>query len=105
VVFDVVVDLRRASPTFGKWFGVELSAENRRMLWAPAGVGHGFLTLSDSADFLYKCSGLYSPADERAVRWDDPAIAIDWPLAVGERPTLSDKDAAAPLLADAVVFP
>ena len=104
-VFDAVADLRRDSPTFGKWFGLELSAENRRMLWAPPGVAHGFLTLSESVDFLYKCSGLYSPADERAVRWDDPDLAIDWPLAPGEAPTLSAKDAVAPLLAEAVLFP
>lgn len=104
-VYDVVVDVRRGSPTFGKWFGLELSAENKRMLWAPTGLAHGFLTLSDSADFIYKCSGLYSPADERAIRWDDPAIAIDWPLPAGERPVLSAKDAVAPLFAEAVLFP
>ena len=104
-VFDVVADLRRASPTFGQWFGLELSADNRRMLWAPPGVAHGFLTLSESADFLYKCSGFYSAADERAVRWDDPTLAIDWPLAPGQAPTLSARDAAAPLLAKAVLFP
>lgn len=104
-VFDVVADLRRASPTFGRWFGVELSAENKRMLWAPAGLAHGFLVLSPSADFLYKCSGLYSPADERAVRWDDPTLAIDWPLPPGVAPTLSAKDAVAPLLAEAMLFP
>ncbi|HEY5288668.1 MAG TPA: dTDP-4-dehydrorhamnose 3,5-epimerase [Caulobacteraceae bacterium] len=104
-VFDVVADMRRGSPTFGRWFGLELSAENRRMLWAPAGVAHGFLVLSPSADFLYKCSGLYSPADEQAVRWDDPTLAIEWPLAPGERPTLSAKDAAAPGLGEAASFP
>jgi len=104
-VFDAVADMRRGSPTFGRWFGIELSAENRRMLWAPAGVAHGFLVLSPSADFLYKCSGLYAPADERAVRWDDPTLAIDWPLPAGLRPILSPKDAAAPLLAEAVLFP
>lgn len=103
-VFDVIVDLRRASPTFGGWFGIELSADNKRQLWAPPGLAHGFLVLSESADFVYKCSGLYSPADERAVRWDDPAIAIDWPLE-GVAPTLSARDAAAPLLADAALFP
>jgi dTDP-4-dehydrorhamnose 3,5-epimerase len=103
-VFDAVADLRRGSPTFGQWFGLELSAANRRMLWAPPGVGHGFLTLSEGADFLYKCSGAYSPADERAVRWDDPTLAIDWPLAPGQQPTLSAKDAVAPLLSEAVLF-
>jgi dTDP-4-dehydrorhamnose 3,5-epimerase len=101
-VFDVIVDLRRASPSFGRWFGVELSAENRRMLWVPPGLAHGFLVVSEFADFLYKCSGLYSPADEKAVRWDDPTLAIDWPLEGA--PSLSAKDAAAPLLADAVLF-
>ncbi|MGH7024528.1 MAG: dTDP-4-dehydrorhamnose 3,5-epimerase [Caulobacteraceae bacterium] len=104
-VFDAVADMRRSSPTFGRWFGVELSAENRRMLWAPPGVAHGFLVTSPSADFLYKCSGLYSAADERSVRWDDPTLAIDWPLAPGEQPILSAKDAAAPLLSDAITFP
>jgi dTDP-4-dehydrorhamnose 3,5-epimerase len=104
-VFDVVADIRRSSPTFGRWFGVELSADNHRMLWAPPGVAHGFLVLSESADFLYKCSGLWSPADEKAVRWDDPQLAIDWPLEPGQRPTQSAKDAAAPLLSEAVLFP
>ena len=104
-VFDVVADLRRSSPTFGRWFGVELSADNHRMLWAPPGVAHGFLVLSESADFLYKCSGLWSPADEKAVRWDDPQLAIDWPLAAGQQPAQSAKDAAAPFLAEAELFP
>jgi dTDP-4-dehydrorhamnose 3,5-epimerase len=104
-VFDVIVDLRRSSASFGQWFGLELSADNRRMLWAPPGVAHGFLTLSASADFVYKCTTLYSPADERSVRWDDPTLGIGWPLAAGERPVVSAKDAAAPLLADAVLFP
>ena len=104
-VFDVIVDLRRSSPSFRQWFGLELSADNRRMLWAPAGLAHGFLTLSERADFLYKCAGLYSPADERSLAWNDPALAIAWPLAAGETPILSAKDAAAPGLADAVLFP
>lgn len=102
-VFDVIVDLRRSSETFGRWFGVELTAENKRMLWVPPGLAHGFLTLSDTADFLYKCAGLYSPADEKAVRWDDPALGIAWPLA--GPPSLSAKDAAAPPLAEAALFP
>jgi dTDP-4-dehydrorhamnose 3,5-epimerase len=104
-VFDVVADIRRSSPTFGRWFGVELSAENHRMLWAPPGVAHGFLVLSESADFLYKCSGLWSAADEKAVRWDDPQLAIDWPLTPGQPPTQSAKDAGAPFLAEAPLFP
>lgn len=103
-VFDVIADLRRSSPSFGKWFGVELSAENRRMLWAPAGLAHGFLTLSESADFLYKCSEIYSPADEHAIRWDDPTLAIAWPLAGGEAPALSVKDALAPAFSEAMLF-
>jgi dTDP-4-dehydrorhamnose 3,5-epimerase len=103
-VFDVVADIRRSSPTFGRWFGVELSAHNHRMLWAPPGVAHGFLVISETADFLYKCSGLWSPADEKAIRWDDPQLAIEWPLAPGEQPTQSGKDAAAPFLAEAVLF-
>jgi dTDP-4-dehydrorhamnose 3,5-epimerase len=104
-VFDVIADLRQGSRTFGQWFGLELSAENRRMRWAPPGLAHGFLTLSPSADFLYKCTTIYSPADERAVRWDDPALAIGWPLVDGERPVVSAKDAAAPAFAQAVLFP
>jgi dTDP-4-dehydrorhamnose 3,5-epimerase len=104
-VFDVIVDLRRGSVSFGRWFGLELSAENRRMLWAPPGVAHGFLTLSPTADFLYKCTTIYSPSDERAVRWDDPTLAIEWPVAGGERPAVSAKDAAAPTFAEAKLFP
>jgi dTDP-4-dehydrorhamnose 3,5-epimerase len=104
-VFDVVVDMRASSPTFGRWFGAELSEANHRMLWAPPGMAHGFLTLSDTVDFVYKCTALYAPADERAVRWNDPALAIDWPLTPGQAPTVSAKDAAAPPLADATRFP
>ena len=91
-VFDVAVDLRRSSPNFGKWVGVELSAENHRMLWVPAGFGHGFLTLADGTDFMYKCTDFYAPALERCVAWDDPDVAIDWPLN-GMVPALSAKDA------------
>ncbi len=102
-VFDVAVDVRRASPDFGRWVGYELSAANKRMLWVPPGFAHGFVVLSDSADFLYKCTSLYDPAAERAVRWDDPTLAIDWPLD-GAAPLLSAKDAVAPSLAEAEVF-
>lgn len=102
-VFDVAVDLRRASPNFGRWVGYELSAGNQRQLWIPPGFGHGFLVLSDSADFLYKTSGRYAPDCEGAVRWDDPAVGIDWPLD-GLTPQLSAKDVAAPLLAAARTF-
>ena len=97
-VFDVAVDIRRSSPTFGRWEGVELSAENQRMLWIPPGFAHGFLVLSDLADFCYKATAYYAPEDERCIQWNDPAIGIRWPLD-GE-PTLSPKDrAGTPLLA------
>lgn len=102
-VFDVAVDVRRSSPHFGRWVGYELSDANKRMLWVPPGFAHGFVVLSDSADFLYKCTQLYDGSDDRGIRWDDPAVGIDWPLA-GMTPQLSGKDAAAPLLADAEVF-
>ena len=80
-VFDVAVDLRRSSPTFGRWVGVVLSAENRRMLWVPPGFAHGFLALSESADFLYKTTDYWHPKHERTLLWNDPALGIDWPLA------------------------
>ena len=96
-VFDVAVDIRRASPTFGRWVGVELSADNHRQLWVPPGLAHGFLVLSESADFLYKTTEYYAPQDEGAVRWDDPDLAIAWPD-LGEPPRLSAKDAAAQAL-------
>lgn len=98
-VFDVAVDLRAGSPTFGQWEGVELSAENHRQLWIAPGMAHGFLVTSDYADFLYKTTDYYAPAAERSVRWDDPAIGIAWPD-IGAAYTLSEKDRAAPLLAD-----
>ncbi len=101
-VFDVAVDLRRKSPTFGRWDGVELSEDNHRQLWIPPGFGHGFLVLSETADFLYKTTDYYAPQHERCIRWDDPGIGIDWPLA-GE-PLLSAKDREGRLLADAEVF-
>lgn len=99
-VYDVAVDIRRGSPTFGQWAGAELSGENHRMLFAPEGFAHGFLVLSDRADFLYKCSDYYAPAQERSIRWDDPDIGIDWPLPDGMEPILSEKDAGSPLLQD-----
>jgi dTDP-4-dehydrorhamnose 3,5-epimerase len=98
-VFDVAVDIRRSSPTFGRWVGAELSAENHRQMWVPPGLAHGFLVLSETADFLYKTTEFYSPADEGAVRWDDPDLAIAWPD-LGEAPRLSAKDAAAGRLRD-----
>lgn len=92
-VFDVAVDIRRASPTFGKWVGVELTEDNHKQLWVPEGFAHGFLVLSESADFLYKTTDYYAPAHERALRWDDERIGIQWPD-VGAPPTLSAKDQA-----------
>lgn len=101
-VYDVAVDLRRSSPTFGRWEGVELSEENRRMLWIPPGFAHGFLVLSDYADFLYKTTDFYAPEHERCIAWNDPAIGIAWPLE-GE-PVLSAKDRAGEALARAEVY-
>ena len=98
-VFDVAVDIRPGSPTFGRWVGAELSADNHRLLWIPPGLAHGFLVLGDSADFLYKTTEFYSPADEGAVRWDDPDLGIAWPD-LGHAPTLSAKDSTAGLLRD-----
>jgi len=98
-VFDVAVDVRPGSATFGRWFGIELGGDGHRQLWLPPGMAHGFLVLSDSADVLYKATNYYAPEAERSIRWDDPAIGIDWPLQ-GTAPLLSAKDAAAPLLAD-----
>lgn len=97
MVFDVAVDIRKNSPTYGKWVGVELSDVNRRQLWIPPGFAHGFLTCSESADFLYKTTDYYSPEHERSIAWNDPALAIDWPrLPMAYR--LSPKDEAAPCL-------
>ena len=101
--FDVAVDVRKRSPTFGKWVGVELSEDNHRQLWVPPGFAHGFLVTSDSADFLYKATDYYAPEHERCVAWDDPAIGIDWPLD-GQQPSLSAKDKAGVRLANAEVF-
>jgi len=98
-VFDVAVDVRYGSPRFGRWVGLELSAEDKRQLWIPAGFAHGFLVLSDFADFLYKTTTHYNPAAERAIRWNDPQLAIRWPT-VFVTPKLSAKDVAAPFLCD-----
>jgi dTDP-4-dehydrorhamnose 3,5-epimerase len=102
-VFDVAVDLRRASPTFGKWVAERLSAENRRMMWVPPGFAHGFLVLSERAEFLYKTTDYYAPQHERTLLWNDPALGIPWPLS-GE-PVLKPRDAAGARLADAETFP
>jgi dTDP-4-dehydrorhamnose 3,5-epimerase len=98
-LFDVAVDVRRASPHFGKWFGVEISEENRKMLWIPPGFAHGFCALTDDADLVYKCTSLYRREYDRVIAWNDPDIGIEWPL---RDPILSPKDAAAPPLRDAV---
>ncbi len=103
-VFDVAVDLRRGSPRFGQWVGVELSADNHHMLWVPPGFAHGYLTLSERADFLYKCTDYYAPAHERAVHWQDPDLGVDWPLPSGTAPLLNAKDAAAPAYRAAEAF-
>lgn len=102
-VFDVAVDLRWSSPYFGKWVGVELTAQNKRMLWVPEGFAHGFLTLEDDTDFLYKCTAPYEPSCEHTLAWDDPAVAIEWPVA-GLDPIISEKDARGLALADVPVF-
>jgi dTDP-4-dehydrorhamnose 3,5-epimerase len=101
-VFDVAVDVRRSSPTFGKWVGVELSEENQRQFWVPPGFAHGFLVLSASADFLYKTTDYYAPEHERCIAWNDPEIGVAWPA--GMAPTLSEKDRRGLSLREAEVF-
>ena len=102
--WDVAVDLRRSSSHFGQWVGVELSAVNKRLFWVPPGFAHGFLTLEDGTDFLYKCTTAYDPATEHALRWDDPAIGIDWPVE-GMSLQLSAKDQAALTLDRVAIYP
>jgi dTDP-4-dehydrorhamnose 3,5-epimerase len=101
-IFDVAVDLRRSSPTFGKWVGMELDAESTRMLWIPPGFAHGFCVLSDSTDMLYKATDFYAPEHERTLRWDDKTVAIAWPFS--DEPALSDKDRRGAALADAETY-
>lgn len=101
-VYDVVVDVRRGSPTFGKWLAEELTSENRTQLWIPEGFAHGFCALSETADFLYKCTAYYDAGSERAIRWNDPDLGIPWPV---ESPLLSPKDRDAPRLRDAPHLP
>jgi dTDP-4-dehydrorhamnose 3,5-epimerase len=101
-VFDVAVDLRRSSPTFGRWVGERLSAQNKRMMWVPEGFAHGFLVMSDSAEFLYKTTDFYAPADERTLLWNDPELGIEWPL--DAEPILKPKDAAGAPLERAETF-
>jgi len=102
-VFDVAVDLRKSSPSFGRWFGTHLSAQNQRQLWVPEGFAHGFVVLSESAEFLYKTTDYYAPEHERSLLWNDPALGIQWPI--DEAPQLSAKDQAGKLLRDAELFP
>lgn len=101
-VFDVAVDIRKGSPTFGKWFGAILNQENQNQLWIPPGMAHGFVVLSDIAHFHYKCTDFYHPGDEGSIRWNDPTIGIDWPYK--EEPVLSAKDQIAPFFKDALEF-
>lgn len=103
-VWDVAVDVRRSSPTFGRWVGYELTGENHRMLWIPPGFAHGFLVLADETHFVYKCSAEYDKASEAGVRWDDPELGIDWPLPDGVEALVSEKDGELPPLAEARVF-
>jgi dTDP-4-dehydrorhamnose 3,5-epimerase len=104
-VFDVAVDIRRSSPRFGEWVGVLLSESNHHMLWVPPGFAHGYLALSEEIDFIYKCTDYYAPQHERAIRWNDPQIGVQWPLPVDAAPVLSSKDAIAPLFKDAENYP
>ncbi len=103
-VFDVVVDIRKSSPDFGRWAGAVLSAENKDMLWVPPGFAHGFYVMSDHAEFVYKCTRYYEPEHERVILWNDPAIGIDWPLSGRDLPLLSPKDEDGVLLKNAEVF-
>ncbi len=102
--FDVLVDLRKSSATFGQWVGEVLSAGNRKIIWVPPGFAHGFQVLSDSAEFEYRCTDYYAPEHERTLRWDDPDIGIDWPLQGGQEPLMSAKDLAGVALKDAEVY-
>ena len=104
-VFDIAVDLRRSSPSFGKWVGMILSAGNKRQLWVPPGFAHGFMVLSDTAEFVYKCTDYYAPEHERTLLWNDPDLKIAWPLAPGQVPILSDKDQAGKPLRTAETYP
>lgn len=103
-IFDVAVDIRRSSPAFGRWAGALLTAENKRQLWVPPGFAHGFYVLSEWAELMYKATAFYAPEWDRTIRWDDPAIGIEWPLLPGSEPILSEKDRGAKLLGEAEVF-
>lgn len=104
-VFDVAVDLRRGSPTFGEWVGTRLSGENRVSLWIPVGFAHGFYVTSELAVLVYKCTDFYRSGDDRTIRWDDPDLAVEWPLAAGEGPLLSERDARGVSFERAELFP
>jgi dTDP-4-dehydrorhamnose 3,5-epimerase len=104
-VFDVVVDARKSSPTFGQWVSAELSETNHHMLWVPPGFAHGFLALSETVDFLYKCTDVYAPQFERTMRWNDPDVGIEWPIPVGVTPILAQRDANAVKLRELELFP
>jgi dTDP-4-dehydrorhamnose 3,5-epimerase len=103
-VFDVAVDLRQSSPTFGQWVGATLSAENKQLLWVPPGFAHAFYVTSEEAEFQYKCTDYYNPGDEYCIRWDDPTLAIDWPLVGGKPPRVSEKDGQGDAFVDAPKF-
>ena len=103
-VFDVTVDVRHSSPRFGHWVGAHLSASNHHMLWVPPGFAHGYLALTDEVDFLYKCTEFYAPQHERVIRWNDPTLAVEWPLSAGVTPILSERDRNAPVFQDAECF-
>ena len=103
-VFDVAVDIRRSSPTFGKWVSRILSAENKKMMWIPPGFAHGFYVTSETAEFVYKCTEVYAPTYERCIQWNDPDLGIAWPIPVGTTPLLSAKDSAGAPLTDADLF-
>lgn len=103
-IFDVAVDLRKSSKYFGKWVGVTLSEKNKKVLWIPPGFAHGFVALSDRADVVYKATDFYDPKSDRSVRWNDPELAIDWPIPENVTPVISKKDSTAPLLKDAEIF-
>jgi len=103
-VYDVAIDMRKNSPNYGQWFGVMLSTENKRQLWVPAGFAHGFYVTSESAEFVYKCTDYYAPQHEISVKWDDPALAIDWPILTNTSPSLSAKDEDGLMFKDAPSF-
>ncbi len=103
-VFDVAVDLRQSSPALGQWMGVELSAENNKLIWVPPGFAHGFYVLSEQAEFVYKCTDYYAPQHERVIRFDDPDLAINWPLSMGVDPIMSEKDLGGLAFKDADLF-